>query len=257
MISPMFRLRTLFSSARTAPYLLTDALISLLLMLAFLAWDSTGWDMHLALPWGSSSGFDLRDNWWMATVMHQGARNIGWLFFLALLIGVWKPWGAFKLLPKADRWGVFLGILCALLSVSLIKGFSQTSCPWDLQTFGGTAKYVSHWNLWLKDAGGGHCFPAGHAATGFAFMTVYFGLRPADPAAARNYLLIAVLAGLILGLSQQMRGAHFMSHTLWTAWLCWTVGWASHLVYHLLLSKQTASALMRRSLQATKSKQPN
>jgi len=238
MISPMFRLRTLFSSARTAPYFLTDALISLLLLLAFLAWDSTGWDMHLALPWGSSSGFDLRDNWWMATVMHQGARNMGWLFFLALLIGVWKPWGAFKLLPKADRWGVFLGILCALLSVSLIKGFSQTSCPWDLQTFGGTAKYVSHWNLWLKDAGGGHCFPAGHAATGFAFMTVYFGLRPADPVAARNYLLIAVLAGLILGLSQQMRGAHFMSHTLWTAWLCWTVGWTSHLVYHLLLSKK-------------------
>jgi membrane-associated PAP2 superfamily phosphatase len=70
-------------------------------------------------------------------------------------------------------------------------------------------------------------------------------------------LLIAVLAGLILGLSQQMRGAHFMSHTLWTAWLCWTVGWTSHLVYHLLLSKQTASALMRRSLQGAKSKQPN
>ena len=28
-----------------------------------------------------------------------------------------------------------------------------------------------------------------------------------------------------MGLAQQMRGAHFMSHTLWTGWLCWTAGW--------------------------------
>ena len=28
-----------------------------------------------------------------------------------------------------------------------------------------------------------------------------------------------------MGLAQQMRGAHFMSHTLWTGWLCWTTGW--------------------------------
>ena len=28
-----------------------------------------------------------------------------------------------------------------------------------------------------------------------------------------------------MGLAQQMRGAHFMSHTQWTGWLCWTAGW--------------------------------
>jgi len=25
-----------------------------------------------------------------------------------------------------------------------------------------------------------------------------------------------------MGLAQQVRGAHYMSHTLWTAWLCWS-----------------------------------
>ena len=30
-----------------------------------------------------------------------------------------------------------------------------------------------------------------------------------------------MLAGLLLGLAQQVRGAHYMSHTLWTAWFCW------------------------------------
>jgi hypothetical protein len=63
MISVMFSLRTLFSSPRTSPQWQTDALISLGLMLIFLAWDSTGWDMALAEPWGNSTGFALRNNW--------------------------------------------------------------------------------------------------------------------------------------------------------------------------------------------------
>jgi membrane-associated PAP2 superfamily phosphatase len=243
MISPMFRLRTLFSSAKTCRQWRADASVSWVLMLVFLAWDLTGWDMALEHTWGNLDGFALRDNWWMSTVMHQGARNLGWLFFLALLIGIWKPWGAFKGLAKADRVGVLISVVCALLSVSLIKGFSQTSCPWDLQAFGGTAPYVSHWNLWLRDGGGGHCFPAGHASTGFAFMAVYFGLRQAGAAGARPYLFIAMTAGIVLGLSQQMRGAHFMSHTLWTAWLCWTVGGISHHLFQALRSKNKEQQL--------------
>jgi membrane-associated PAP2 superfamily phosphatase len=39
--------------------------------------------------------------------------------------------------------------------------------------------------------------------------------------------LAAVLAaGLVLGLAQQLRGAHYMSHTFWTAWCCWVVACA-------------------------------
>ena len=39
-----------------------------------------------------------------------------------------------------------------------------------------------------------------------------------------------VLVGLVFGLTQTVRGAHFPSHTFWTAWICWTVGLV---VYHL------------------------
>jgi membrane-associated PAP2 superfamily phosphatase len=38
-------------------------------------------------------------------------------------------------------------------------------------------------------------------------------------------LLAALGTGGLLGISQQLRGAHFMSHTLWTAWICWTTAW--------------------------------
>ena len=214
------------------------AIVSLVLLIAFLAWDSTAWDMSLASNWGELSGFVLRDNWWMAQIMHAGARSVGWGVFLAVLIGIWRPWGALRALATADRVSVFLCVLSALLSVTLIKGLSQTSCPWDLQAFGGVAPYVSHWNLWVRDGGGGHCFPAGHASTGFAFMAAYFGLRQNDAPGAVKWLVLAIGVGFILGISQQIRGAHFMSHTLWTAWLCWTVGWLSHLVLHSLRQKK-------------------
>ena len=139
-------------SAEERPFIWRPyAMVSLILLITFLAWDSTTWDMHLATLWGEPSGFALRDHWWMAKIMHAGARNVGWIFFIAMLIGIWRPWGALRALPTADRVCLFLSVLTALLAVTLIKGFSQTSCPWDLQAFGGAAPYVSHWNLWVSD----------------------------------------------------------------------------------------------------------
>ena len=210
------------------------AIVSLFLLIIFLVWDITTWDMQLATIWGEPGGFALREHWWMAKIMHAGARNVGWLFFVAILIGIWRPWGALRALATADRVSLFLSVLSALLSVTLIKGFSQTSCPWDLQAFGGAAPYVSHWNLWVSDGGGGHCFPAGHASTGFAFMAAYFGLRQNNAPGAMKWLVLAISVGFVLGIAQQMRGAHFMSHTFWTAWLCWTVGWISHVLFHAI-----------------------
>ena len=240
MISPM--LSPLHSySAEERPFIWRPyAMVSLILLITFLVWDSTTWDMHLATLWGEPSGFALRDHWWMAKIMHAGARNVGWIFFIAMLIGIWRPWGALRALPTADRVCLFLSVLSALLAVTLIKGFSQTSCPWDLQAFGGAAPYVSHWNLWVRDGGGGHCFPAGHASTGFAFIAAYFGLRQNNAPGAMKWLVLAISVGFVLGIAQQMRGAHFMSHTLWTAWLCWTVGWLSHLLFNTVRRIKTS-----------------
>ena len=36
---------------------------------------------------------------------------------------------------------------------------------------------------------------------------------------------------LALGLTQTLRGAHFPSHTLWTALVCWGVALANHQVF--------------------------
>jgi membrane-associated PAP2 superfamily phosphatase len=40
-----------------------------------------------------------------------------------------------------------------------------------------------------------------------------------------------LVAGVLLGLTQTLRGAHFPSHTGWTAWLCWTAALVNRQVF--------------------------
>ena len=62
-------------------------------------------------------------------------------------------------------------------------------------------------------------FHTGPGASGTAETAAAF--RHALPATARRWLLGSMLAGLLLGLAQQVRGAHYMSHPFWTAGFCW------------------------------------
>ncbi|MGE8319330.1 MAG: phosphatase PAP2 family protein [Comamonas sp.] len=190
-----------------------------------LLWDQSGLDLAVARLWGGAQGFALRDNPFLDLYMHDAMQWLGWALAFALSIGVWFPFGVLRRLPVARRVQVVVSVLAALALVGLLKHSSSTSCPWDMAAFGGLAEPVSHWRWGLRDGGSGHCFPAGHAATGFAFVGGYFALHRDAPRAARWWLLAALAVGAVLGLAQQMRGAHYTSHTLWTAWLCWLAGW--------------------------------
>jgi membrane-associated PAP2 superfamily phosphatase len=44
--------------------------------------------------------------------------------------------------------------------------------------------------------------------------------RRHDPRVARGLLAAALLAGALFGGVQVLRGAHYLSHVLWSAWLC-------------------------------------
>ena len=197
---------------------------TLLSLAALLAWDLSGADLALAQLAGDGHGFALRDNWFLSHIAHDGAKRLSWLLVLALCAGVWWPIGPLRRISMARRIELALAPLVAGVAVSSVKAFSLTSCPWDLQAFGGVATYLSHWHL-AADGGPGHCFPGGHATHGFSMLAGYFVFREVDQRLAMRWLGAALLAGLLLGLVQQWRGAHFMSHTLWTAWLCWVLLW--------------------------------
>jgi membrane-associated PAP2 superfamily phosphatase len=192
------------------------------------AWDLSSLDLTLARWFGTAQGFALRDHWLWSTVMHEGARRVAWTLQLVLLIAIWRPFGALRQLTRRQRTHMFVTAMLCLVVISSFKSMNATSCPWDLAEFGGHAVYVSHWNWSLTDGGAGHCFPAGHASAAFCFLPGYFWLRPVSPRTARAWLMATVAAGFTLGLAQQVRGAHFFSHTLWTGLLCWVVAATAH-----------------------------
>ena len=196
-----------------------DLAITLAALLLLLAWDASGADLWLERFYGGAQGFPLRDHWFTARVLHDGGRLLAGAVVAALVLNVWWPWT--PRLPRAARVAWLAVTLVGLAMIPLLKKNSLTSCPWDLAEFGGWATYVGHWQLGSGDGGPGRCFPSGHATAAFAFFSGWFALREYQPRAARRWLVGVLLLGVVYGVGQTLRGAHFPSHSLWTAWLCW------------------------------------
>ena len=193
-------------------------------LLLVLLWDASGLDLPLARLAGGPAGFASRDDPRVVLFLHEVPRLASWACMAGLFVAIRWPFGVLRRLAMAERAQLALTALASVIAVSLVKNTSHTSCPWDLREFGGTARHVSHWAWGVLDGGPGRCFPAGHASAAFAYLGGWFALRRAAPRAAAWWLAAALAAGCVLGLAQQWRGAHYMSHTLWSAWLCAAVG---------------------------------
>ena len=213
-----------------------------LALMCLLAWDFSGLDRSTMHLFADSGGFSLRDNGWFEAILHKGAKHIAIVIYLFLWLMIWWPQRVFRELTQAQRVEIVAGIAMCLITVSTLKSFSLTSCPWALQDFGGAARYVSHWRWGLGDGGSGHCFPGGHASSALAFLALPLPWLASGLMAQRRLgkrLVIAVLfLGLLLGLSQTLRGAHYPSHTFWTAFICWSVGLANHMGFGWLAQRK-------------------
>lgn len=207
-------------------------------LLALLAWDFSGLDMRVMHAIATPEGFALRTNWWLENLLHDQARRLAVVFYLGVLAMVWLPWGRFQLLSRLQRLEIWVGITVGLILVNLLKHYSLTSCPWDLNAFGGVAAYVSHWNWGLRDGGAGHCFPGGHASSAFAFTALSLPWLVSASAAHRRwgvrFLAGILVLGTFLGTVQTLRGAHYPSHTLWTGLICWGGALINHMGFSRL-----------------------
>jgi len=198
-----------------------DAWITLGLLALLVLWDVLGLDLAVVRRFGTAEGFAWRDAWLTRQVLHEGGRALAWLTLAAVVLDTWRM----KLTGPHRREKLYwVGVmLVCLLLVPALKRLSQTSCPWDLAEFGGSAHYVSHWLWGVPDGGPGHCFPSGHGVAAFAFLGLYFLWRPHRPQAARRVLVGVWVVGSLFGMAQLLRGAHYPSHTFWSAWLCWAI----------------------------------
>ena len=163
-------------------------------------------------------GFPLKDAWLLAVLGHSALKYFA--------VGVWCVLPVVAV--AAPRWRrpalhAWLGITLAALAVAGLRELSAHSCPWDLAQFGGTAQWFPVFGELPAAPGPGRCLPSAHASTGFALFALYFALRDERPRLARWALAAAWLLGLAAAGVQVARGAHFVSHGLWTAWVAWAL----------------------------------
>jgi membrane-associated PAP2 superfamily phosphatase len=172
----------------------------------------------------SSSQWIGGESWWINEFLHTGGR---WAIRLVAVLTL-----VFLIVASVDRrlqeWrrpaGYFLlAMVLTIGIVGLLKTITNIDCPVDLQLFGGQFPYVHLFEDRPDALRHARCFPAAHASSGYALVALYFTFRERHRALARFGLGLGVTLGVIFGLAQQSRGAHFVSHDLWSAFLVWAL----------------------------------
>lgn len=187
--------------------------------------------------------FPLKNDWFIETVMHLWLKYfviaISLVFLGLFLLGYVKKnpvW--IKQNQRVFIWTFISMIACTTL-ISILKHMSNHSCPWDLAIYGGIQPHLTLFQSLPIGAKAGHCFPGGHASAGFSIMAIYFGFRDSKPVLAQTALWVGVIAGLVMGWGQMMRGAHFMSHNIWTGLIVWLFLLTLYLLWSPQASKRS------------------
>lgn len=171
----------------------------------------------------SRMAFPLRDAWLPDTFNHGILKAL----FTALGIGVIAVVLADLLrpMPRIDAAmrlrlrivGLSAGLVP--LMTSMLKQASDSHCPWDLARYGGVQPYVRLLDALPLGASAGHCLPAGHASTSLWLVALAVFWLPGNPRMAAAVAAAGLAAGFAMGWMQQLRGAHFLTHTLWSVWI--------------------------------------
>ena len=178
------------------------------------------------------ASWPLRDLWLTQTCLHIYAQNAVKLFacLLLLLILALTFMKKYPRLRNVLACG-FLAMALGPLLVGLLKDNIAMYCPWDIEVFGGTRPYLSLAESLGSGLPAGHGFPAAHAAAGFTFVALYFTGALLGSGWRFLPLGFGLGLGLLFGLVQQMRGAHFLSHDLFSLAICWSGALLVHVLF--------------------------
>lgn len=181
----------------------------------------TGTDLALARAMYAGGAFAARHAWWAETIGHDAMRRLLAALAACFIVPVMLDWVRPRAAWSAELRGqlrvVALAAVLVPLATSLLKHYSASHCPWDLLEFGGTQPYFALFDMVPAGLPMGRCMPAGHASSGLWLVSVAVFFRRRR--AASGVALAMLGFGFALGWIQQMRGAHFLSHTLWSMWI--------------------------------------
>ena len=210
----------------TASAIRLALLLALAALLIYALEARTDIDLRLAdaLYDRVTGAFPWREAWLTADFNHRIAKTTltvcaGLLTALALGDAIW-PQAAFdrplaRLRLRVIAWSAAL----VPIVTSLLKQSSNAHCPWDLARYGGKEPYLRLFEALPPGVLPGHCLPAGHASSALWLVSLVVLWLPGPGRKAWRVSSACLAPGLALGWMQQMRGAHFLSHSLWSAWI--------------------------------------
>ena len=195
-----------------------------------------GWDVAIS-RWffdAVTGRFPLANEWWLRRVLHDDAKRVAFVFLWGVFLAavatlLYRP--AFPY--RRMLWQLFAAILLSAQTISWIKHLSYPACPHELILFGGQRAFVGIFDAIPAVYYPGHCWPGGHGSTAFSLFALYFAARDAGRLRlAHGLLAFVLLFGLVLSVTQVVRGMHFVSHQIWTALICWYVTWLLYAVFN-------------------------
>lgn len=205
---------------------LKELLLSLFVLFTLtLAIELFDIDLYIAdqiyLTEGNS--WQYKNAWVTAIFIHKGGKYFS-IFLLSIVLTLFlTSYYSLSLKPLRKQLGyLVVATLFSALVVNLIKQISQVSCPWDFSRYGGYLDYHSLGEQ-LLIRNGNQCFPAGHASAGYVWVALYFVGRHFQASWRWWFLVFSLLLGAIFGIAQQFRGAHFISHDVWSFGICWMI----------------------------------
>lgn len=215
--------------------------LPLAMLAALLVFEPSRLDFAISnLFYVQGQGFIGRHNDFLEDVLHDRAKQLVIAVGVLAIIGFLLSLLPTRLRPLRRTLGYL--VLAMALSTSFVtplKKITQMHCPWSLEEYGG----VEHFSPLLGPRAvsvekPGNCWPGGHAAAGFALFALFFALRDRCPRSAKAALVTAMILGTLFSLVRMLQGAHFLSHNLWTAALCWLIGLG---LYDLMLYQPASS----------------
>jgi membrane-associated PAP2 superfamily phosphatase len=195
-------------------------------------------DIPIAKFWfeleGGLTQWSLRHSWVLDNVLHVGGRHlvilISAIVLGSMVLSFWKS----SLQPfKKSLVLLFLSVLSTVLLVRLGKDLSHVSCPWDLSMFGGSHDYLPTFAKLPIGSEFGVCFPGGHSSGGYAWVALYYFGYQHCPKQRWKGLMFGLVLGGIFSLSQQLRGAHFFSHGIWSLGIAWLVSTSFYYLFYV------------------------
>ncbi len=214
------------SSSSKKFYISQFLILAVSAMYLIFVYPQLGLDELLIKPYYNfvNHQFFLKNDLILEKFMHKGLKYL--MIVIALLTcGFWIASFKNNNLKhyRSPLINTFIGMVVATTAVTLAKRFSVHACPWDLNLYGGNQPLLALFESLPDGSILGRCFPGGHASGGFSLWAFYFFFRNSQSKVALAGLYAGGLFGFVMGWAQMMRGAHFMSHNLWTAWLVWLV----------------------------------